>query len=216
MNRQEEFMNETFHMLAQPVMALRAAMELGLAEEMNEATARQLLADCLRLIDRLTQDLAVFRELASLDEQPPLQSSDGQALLQTAVEEIAPVAEASGIALHFSSQSSLIECNGPMFQRALFLLFDEMIAHAPDREISILMSPCNAGFRLELCPGIPPGQRRKLCHKLVQFAGGSDIRFASDRTSITFRKSCCLHIPAIPSPDEQIRTCTNLLSRMGQ
>jgi DNA-binding winged helix-turn-helix (wHTH) protein len=39
MNPQREFMSETFHLLAQPITALRATVELGLSKEANDARA---------------------------------------------------------------------------------------------------------------------------------------------------------------------------------
>ena len=79
MNPQREFMSETFHTLAQPIMALRATVELGLLKNASEQDSHLILEDCLRPIDRLMQDMAVLREITSLDEEPPLNLCDGQA-----------------------------------------------------------------------------------------------------------------------------------------
>jgi len=190
MNPQREFMSETFHVLAQPITALRARVEMGLSREANDAGVRQIFQECLNLIDRLMEDLAVFREIASLDEEPPLACCDGRALLASCVEELAPVAEDYGVTLHLSAQASEMLCSGPMLQRAIFVLLDAMIASAASGGgISISLSQHEDGVRLELCPGAPPGHRQELCRKLIQFAGGGGIQFDSCRTSITFQGS---------------------------
>jgi signal transduction histidine kinase len=190
MNPQREFMSETFHVLAQPITALRARVELGLRREANNAGARQICQDCLGLIDRLMEDLAIFREIASLDEEPPMASCNGRALLESCVEEWAPVAEDCGVALFLHAEEGEMQCCGPMLQRAILVLLDAMIASSPrGGAISIALSRHEDGLRLELSPGAPPGHRQELCRKLMQFAGGSGIQFDSDRISITFRGS---------------------------
>lgn len=204
MNQQREFMSETFHLLAQPITALRVTVELGLHKERAGTASQQTLEDCLRLIEHLMQDLAVFREISSLDEQPVLHSCDGRALLEGSVEEMAPVAQDRGIALQLSVEPAVMQCHEPMLQRAVFVLLDEMIACTPGGgQITISLRQFGSGFLLQICPGMPPGQRQKLCRKLMQFAGGSGIRFVSESTSITFRECSYRLLPAIPSTDKQ-------------
>jgi hypothetical protein len=159
------------------------------------------------MVDRLMQDLAVFREVSSLDEPPALYSCDGRALLERCVEEMALIAQDSGIALEFSAEPADIECHEPMLQRAVFVLLDEMIACAPSGcRVAISLRRCEEGCRFEVCPGMPPGQRQKLCRKLMQFAGGSAIRFVSGCTSITFRESTDRQFPALSLTDKQLLT----------
>lgn len=207
MNGQREFMSETFHTLAQPITALRATVELGLRKNPGEHASHLVLEDCLGLIDRLMQELALLREISSLDEQAPLQPCDGQGLLEGCVEEIAPVAEDRGVTLHLNAEPSLMLCNAAMLQRAIFVLLDEMIAGAAGgSEISVSLHARKDGFLLEIIPGTPRGHRQKLGHKLMRFAGGSGVRFDSDRTSITFRNCSHSDVPAIPSADERLFT----------
>ncbi len=130
MSPESEFISEAFHTIAQPIAALRATVELGLRDDARKP-ARRILEDCLRLTDRLMQEMAVLREIANLNDPPQLSSSDGQALLRTALEEMAPVAEASGVALQLDAEPAEILCHAPTFQRALFFLLDEM--HRPRR-----------------------------------------------------------------------------------
>lgn len=190
MNGQREFMSETFHTLAQPITALRAMVEIGLRKEPSEQASRQTLENCLQLIDRLMQDLAVFREITSLDEEPSLASCDGQALLRNCVEEMAIIAQAGGVTLHLNAEPALMQCNAAMFQRAIFVLLDEMIACTMrGGEITISLRSGTDGWVLEMRPGTLPGQRQKLSHKLMQFAGGRQILAAPGCTAITFRKS---------------------------
>lgn len=192
MNPQREFMSETFHVLAQPITVLRARVEMGLQKEAEDSGARQIFEECLGLIDRLMEDLAVFREMASLDEEPPLEFCDGRALLESCIAELAPVAEDCGVALQLSLAAGEMRCNPPLLQRAIFVLLDAMIAGtARGGAIRIALSRDRdeEGLRLELRPGAPPGRRPELCRKLMQFAGGSGIQFDSARSSATFRGS---------------------------
>jgi hypothetical protein len=126
-------------------------------------------------------------------------------LLERSVEEMALVAQDSGIALQLSVEPSGIQCHEPMFQRAVFILLDEMIACTPGGgKITLSLRKFGSGFLLKVCPGMPPGQRQKLCWKLMQFAGGSGIRFVSGSTSITFRECSYRPLPAIPLTDKQL------------
>lgn len=207
MNPQREFMSETFHTLAQPIMALRATVELGVLKNASEQDSHLILEDCLRLIDRLMQDMAVLREITSLDEEPPLESCDGQALLRGSVEEMANVAQSSGIALHLDAEPALLRCNAAMFQRAIFVLLDELIAGAvPGSAISISLRRFEDGFLLQLRPGTPQGQRQKLSHKLMQFSGGSGIRSTSGCTSVRFGENSSGNVPAASVEDKQLLT----------
>jgi signal transduction histidine kinase len=208
MNQQREFLNETFHVLAQPITALRCTVELGLLKTLDNKAAHKVLEDCLHLIGSLMQDLAVFREIASLEEPPPLQSCQGHTLLQGCVEEMGIVAQAGGSALLLSAEPAAIQCNEPMLQRAMFILLDEMIAATPDGgEISISLRANEGGFLVEVRPGMPQGQRQKLCQKLLQFAGGHAIRFDAGCISMTFEESSCR-----PFPSLQLQTDKQLLT----
>jgi len=203
MNLQSEFMSEAFHTLAQPIAALRATVELGLSDHAADP-AHHVLENCLRLTDRLMHEMAVLREIASLGEAPPLSLCDGQALLQTSVEEMMPVAEASGVALRLDAQPASILCHASTFQRALFFLLDEMIARsASSRAISISLRHGNDGFLLAIRPGSMQGRRGALCRKLVQFAGGRAIDSATGELSVLFHECSYRKVPAI-TLDKQI------------
>jgi signal transduction histidine kinase len=206
MNPDREFMCETFHALAQPITALRANIELGLGKHGEQAAIR-VLEDCLPLIDRLMQDLAVLREIASLDEPPALDSCEGRRLLQSSVEEMATVAQAGGIAIHLDPEPGAILCHAPMFQRAIFLLLDEIISGAGrNRTISISLRRREDEFLLEIRPGTPPGPRQKLCRKLMQFAGGCVLDSAAGNISATFRECSYQRPPATADADKRLLT----------
>jgi len=207
MSEQREFMSDTFHALAQPVTALRATVELALSKEMDASASQRAFENCLQLIDQLMQDLAVFREIASLDEQPPVETCDGRALLQSCVAEMELVAQESRVQLKLNAEAALIQCNIQMFQRAIFLLLDEMIASAPsDSEIAISFCKHDEGFMLEMCPGTLQGQRQKLCSKLMRFAGGFDICATSESITGIFRDHTYRHIPALTLVDKRVLT----------
>jgi signal transduction histidine kinase len=207
MNPQRDFISESLHALAQPITALRATVELGLRRPPEPQALRQTLEDCLLLVDRLMRELALFREIASLDEQPPLASCDAKALLESCVEEMAPVAQASDIALHLTTEDAHIECHEKTLQRAIFLLLDELIAAAPvSREISLSLRRHEEGYRLDLHPAVPHGLRQKLCQKLLHFAGGFAIGSTSGGISVLFRDGSYQHLPATCLTDTQFLT----------
>jgi signal transduction histidine kinase len=200
MNQQSEFINDAFHVLAQPIMALRATVELGLDAAPQDS--RRALDDCLHLIDQLMQDMAVFREIASLDEALPLESHAGDALLQSCVEEMTPVARECGVLLHLAAEAAAIECHEATFRRAMFVLLDELIASMPrGGEVWLALRSEEAGVRLEVRPGTRRGTRQKLCWKLLQYAGGSLKCSADGSTSAVFPKSRGRHSGAIPLAD---------------
>jgi light-regulated signal transduction histidine kinase (bacteriophytochrome) len=204
---QSEFVHETFHALAQPITALRHTVELALRKDLNGQAARQTLEDCLPLIDRLMQDLALFREIASLEKEPPIDSCDGQALLQSSVDEMSLVAKACGITLRLNAEPAAIVCHAPTLQRAIFILLDAVISNRTgrNRKISISLRRCEDEFLLEVRPGPPQGLRLELCRKLMQSAGGSALASAADSISIRFREGSP-QSPAPNSADQKLLT----------
>ncbi|HVJ05329.1 MAG TPA: hypothetical protein VM578_06640 [Candidatus Saccharimonadales bacterium] len=207
MSREREFINETFHLLAQPITALRATMELGLSKKLNEEESHQVLEDCLSVLDRLMLDVAVFREIASLEDAPELSCHDGHSLLHSCAEEMTIVADASNVELSLTFEPVVIQCNEPSLRRAMFVLLDEMIAAAPaGSKISVILRNRANAAVLEVHPGIPHGQREKLCLKLLQFAGASDIHLEADHASVDFRKGSYRQYRAITSADKQLLT----------
>lgn len=187
MNAQSEFMNEALHVMAQPLTALRTALELGSKDHANQVAARRTFEDCLGLVDRLIQELAVLREVAGLQPERPLELCDGHDLLNSCAVEMAPVAEAFGVALRVEAEPAEIECNAAALQRALFLLLDELIASTPSEGILIRMTKQQTDARLELHPGTAPGRRRQLFRKLIESAGGREVDLDSARTRCYFR-----------------------------
>jgi signal transduction histidine kinase len=190
MREQREFISETFHALAQPITLLRATVELGLLKIQNDETSKQVLGDCLYMIDRLMQDLSILREIAILENAPPLQSCLGNTLVESCVEEMAPVAQDSGVTVLANTERVSIECNEAMFQRAIFLLLDATIASTPlGGTISVSLRRREDGVLLEVGSGALQGPREKLCLKLMQYAGAHSIRSESGSTSAIFRES---------------------------
>ncbi len=208
MSALREFISESFHDLAQPVTALRVTVELGLCKDADGPVRHSVLLDCLSLIDRLTQELAVLREFVSHDEEPPLDSCDGQSLLQSSVAEMDPVAQSSGIALYLHTEPALLLCHAPTLRRAIFVLLDAMIADAGrNRRISISLRRVENEFLLEIRPGLPQqGLRQKLCWKLLEFAGGRASACYDGGISIIFRECSPQRSP--------ITTDKNLLSSL--
>jgi signal transduction histidine kinase len=190
MKPQFELLDDAFHVLSQPVTALRTALELGLRDEADQPAARKIFEDCLGQLDRLMQELAIFREIASLEEEAPIACHDARQLLEACVEEMAAIAEAGGVALDVSAEQAAMQCNAPMLERAIFLLLDEMIAGTgAGGDISIRLTAGEQGLQLELRPGTSPGRHQQLYRKLIQVAGGSEIHFDSERTRCTFPRA---------------------------
>lgn len=202
MNPQQEFIRETFHALAQPLTSLRMTVELGLEKVADQHAAEQSLVDCLLLIERIMQDLAIFREIANLGEEPAIDACDGPALLQSSTEEMAMVAQASGILLHLNAEPAVIVCHAPTLQRAIFVLLDAIIAGTTrTSKISISLRRCEDEFLLEVRPGAPPGLRQELCRKLMQVAGGRVIAASAGVITTMFRECSLRPFPAAPTAD---------------
>ena len=163
MNQQEEFMNETFHVLAQPIMALRAADGDWASVRKWNGTGRapDLLENCLepdRSPDARSGRLA-------RDRQPrraaPAALLRRQSTAEICIDELTPLAEANGSALHLSAQAALIECNAPMLHRAIFVLLDEMIAARPgERNLHLFESGARLDFALSCAPAYRPDSAR--------------------------------------------------------
>jgi signal transduction histidine kinase len=183
------FLDETFHALAQPLMALRATVELGLVEDPSKLDATQVLGECLRSIDDLTQKMAMLREIASVDEPAALKPCDGDAILRGCVEEMYPVAHDHEVAIHLDAHIAFMNCDETMFRRAMFVLLDAMLAALPSGgDIHLRLEEQDDCVRLIAHPKTPTGLRQRLCSKLMHAAGGSVSSCATDMT-VLFRKA---------------------------
>jgi signal transduction histidine kinase len=207
MNQPRTFLDEAFHALAQPVMALRATVELGLAEEPGKLDSAQILVDCLRLIDKLTRDLALVREIASIERPPTLEASDGAALLRSCAEEMAPVARERGVSIHVDADAAAMECDPGKFRRAMFVLLDGLLAVVPDEgEIRLTLREDESGLRLAVFPAALGALRQKLCWKLMQSAGGTVTGCAEPDATILFPKAAGRQLPVTPLAHKQFLT----------
>ncbi len=203
MNCRRQWISDAFHVLAQPITALRVAAEFGL----RERSERKALKECVQLLDRLTRDLAIFREIAGLDEEAPLQPCEGHNLLQTCVDEMAPIAQARTAALQFTAQPVLMQCNPALFERAVFILLDELLAASRGgAKISLSLEYCEEGALLAVRPGMRPGQRRELFCHLMQFAGGSSLRAEAACTYVMFPSVPYRQFPIPAGAHEQVLT----------
>ena len=192
MTEPHTLLDETFHALAQPLMALRATVELGLAEAPSKLDAPQVLGECLRLLDQLTDQMSIMREIASVENAPSLESRDGDAILRGCADEMATVAQEYGVAIHVDASVTMIECDEPTFRRAAFVLLDAMIAAMPHGgEIRLGLIEDGDCLQLVVSPETRAGLRHKLCWKLMQAAGGSAKTCADGSTSVMFRKASC-------------------------
>jgi signal transduction histidine kinase len=204
MNQPRTFLDEAFHALAQPVMALRATVELGLSEEPDKLDSKQVLGDCLRLIDKLTRDLALVREIASIEKPPTLEVCDGAALLRSCVEEMAPVARERGISVHVEADAAPMECDPGKFRRATFVLLDSLLAIVPaDDEIRLTLREDGSALRLVVFPAAIGALRQKLWWKLIQSAGGT---LTEPGATILFPKAACRQIPVTPLAHKEFLT----------
>ncbi len=191
MNQSRTLLDETFHALAQPVMALRATVELGLSEEPDKLEARRVLGECLRLIDALMQEVAVMREIANVEDATTLADCNGEALLRSCVEEMAAVAHEGGVAVCVDAKAETMECDEMKFRRALFVLLDGMLAVMPHGgEIRLRLHEEEGDFlRLVARPALPSGLRQKLCRKLMRAAGGQLMNCADGNMAVLFHKA---------------------------
>lgn len=190
MNQPRTFLDEAFHALAQPIMALRATVELGLEEKPCNLDSGQVLGDCLRLIDKLTRDIALVREIASFEKLPTLEACDGAPLLRSCAEEMAPVAREHGVSIHVDADATTMECDPGTFRRAMFVLLDSLLAAVPgEAEIRLTLRENEGGLRLTVFPAVFEALRQKLCWKLMQSAGGTVTGSAEPGATILFPKA---------------------------
>jgi signal transduction histidine kinase len=205
MNQSRTLLDETFHALAQPVMALRATVELGLSEGQE---AQPVLGECLRLIDALMQEMAVMREIANVEDATMLTDCNGEALLLSCVEEMAAVAHEGGVAVRVDAKAEAMECDEMIFRRALFVLLDGMLASMPHGgEIRLRLENEEHGFlRLMARPAMPSGLRQKLCWKLMRAAGGELMNCADGNMAVLFHKVTVRQLPSNPLVHEQVLT----------
>lgn len=189
MNQPHTFLDEAFHALSQPVMALRATVELALTEEPGKLDSEQVLGDCLHLIDKLMRDLALVREIASIEKPPALETCDGAALLRNCAEEMAPVARERGVSIRVDADAATMECDPTKFRRAMFVLLDGLLAAVPDEgDIRLTLSEDERGLRLSVRPAQLGALRQKLCWKLMQSAGGTLTGSAEPGATVLFLK----------------------------
>ena len=205
MNQSRTLLDETFHALAQPVMALRATVELGLSEGQE---AKPVLGECLRLIDALMQEVAVMREIANIEDATTLTDCNGKALLCSCVEEMAAVAHEGGVAVCVDAKAETMECDEMKFRRALFVLLDGMLAAMPHGgEIRLRLDDEEGGFlRLVARPAMPSGLRQKLCWKLMRAAGGQLMNCADGSMAVLFHKVTDRQLPPTPLAHERVLT----------
>jgi signal transduction histidine kinase len=195
-SEQDELLSDAFHLLAQPIVALRARVELGLLRPLSEGESRKTLKSCLMLVDRLMSELALVREIATLqEERPPLAPCDGPGLVKEIGEELAPVAEEAGITLTLEAGPGWLLASEAALRRALFLLLDATLGSArKGSRVTLALRPAadeaddraQQRYQLELRPGVPPGGRRELCRKLLARAGGTGLAFEEERSSAAF------------------------------
>ena len=196
MNSQGEFLSDAFHLLAQPIVALRARIELALIQPLKESECRQTLEGCLELVDRLMHEVALLRELANLEENAPQSGCDGLRILQETVAELAPVAEQEGIALELNSEPAMLLASEAALRRALFVLLDATLGGVGSGgRVTRALRPTADSYELEIRPGVPPGGRRELCRRLLQHAGGRGLHFKDGHSTAILRRS------GAPAPD---------------
>lgn len=205
MNSTPTFLDETFHALAQPLMALRATVELGLAKDPSELDAPQVLGECLRSIDDLTQKMAMLREIASVDDPATLKACNGEALLRSCVDEMYPVAHDRGVSIHVDAEVGSMDCDEMMLRRAMFVLLDAMLAALPNGgEIRLRFEEQDDCVCLIARPQTLAGLRQRLCWKLMRAAGGSVM--TGPDSAVLFRKVTARHFPPNSLFGEQVLT----------
>jgi signal transduction histidine kinase len=208
MKQLRTLIDDAFHALAQPVMALRATVELGLSEEPDKLEAQRVLGECLRLIDALTQEMAVAREIANVEDATTLTDCNGEALLCSCVEEMSAVAHEGGVAVFVDAKAATMKCDEMILRRALFVLLDGMLAAMPHGgEIRLQLEDEESDFlRLVARPPMPRGLRQNLCWKLMQAAGGQLMNCADGSMAMLFHKATDRSLPPIPLIHERVLT----------
>jgi signal transduction histidine kinase len=189
MNTPGSWLDEGFHSLAQPIMALRIAIEIGFPEEKLPTEMLTTRSECFQLLDRLAGDLAVMREIWHLENARELMVHNGGELLESCVAEMAAVAMAKGISIDLDADSVAMECDADMFCRAVFLLLDEAIASNPhENRISLKLHDDPRGACFDAYPVPQRGLRWQLCWEIMKSAGGVLVGNTKSQASVLFRK----------------------------
>jgi len=199
------YLNEGFHALAQPMMAMRATLELALDGDGTDA--RQALAETLLLLEQLTRDLSVLREMTGLDEVVDRSNCAAGPVLWECVEEMQPVAQAEGVKLHARVEFVTMLCNEFVLRRALFVLLDTLIAEAaPGSEVNVQLASEDGTARLESRPAPLDRMRAQLCCRLLEHAGASVSHAADGGLVAVFRSETGRQIPPETSADKDLLT----------
>jgi signal transduction histidine kinase len=205
MTSEKSYLDETFHKLSQPVMAMRATLELAL--EGDGTDVRQALGETLLLLEQLTRDLALLREMTGLGDTAVLSLCAAGPVLWECVEEMLPVARAGSVKLHARVVSVRVLCNEEVLRRALFVLLDALIAAgAPGSEVCLQLADENGMARLESRPMLLDQMRSQLCCRLLEHAGANVSHAADGGLVAMFRSETCRQIPAKTSADEGLLT----------
>ncbi len=205
MNAETNYLNEAFHTLSQPVMAMRATLELAL--EGDGTDARQALGETLLLLEQLTRDLALVREMAGLGNVIDRSVCAAEPLLWECIEEMQPVAQAGRVKLHASVATVKMLCCESLLRRALFVVLDTLIAEAtPGSEVYVQLAADDGTTRLELRPAPMERMRAHLCCRLLEHAGASVSHAADGGVVAVFRSETGRQIPANTSVDEGLLT----------
>jgi signal transduction histidine kinase len=188
MSAQGELLSDILHLLAQPIVAMRATVEFALRKPLDENESKRTLQSCLQLLDRLMDEVALSREIVSLEEEPLRKDCDASPVLREIAEEMEPVAGAGGVTMELKLDSGTLWCSEDALRRALFLMLDTTLAGIPvGGRLQLQLRRDGEGYQLEMRPGAAPGGRRELCRGLLQAAGGSAVQLDEQRSIAAFQ-----------------------------
>lgn len=166
----EDYVQALTHELKSPTAAIAGAAEL-LGEDLAEADRRRFLANIRNEAARLQALIERMLELAEIENRDALdcpQVLDPAALLEEALDSLAPQLERRGIRLIRALPVGRIQVQGDalLLHRALVNLLDNAINHSPagaTLEVSLQTAPGQA--RCSICdrgPGIPDYARDRV------------------------------------------------------
>jgi signal transduction histidine kinase len=126
--RQQRFVAETFHVLGQPLTALRCSLELALLSEATGADEyRAALKSALFHTDRVLEAATYARELAEAEDPGNCRPTDVASVIRTVVQEFEPVAESLGLSIVLVCDAGLVVyADADRLQRVTFRLLDAL------------------------------------------------------------------------------------------
>lgn len=188
------FLRDAWHDLKTPAAAVKATVEVledGALEDLDQA--KRFLANLRRSSDQLERTLDDLVTLARLETSTLAEDRRAVVgeLVEHAVDEVRPLADARGVKVTLDDQSNGVElaCDADAIARALGNLLDNAVNASPQGEVQLHLSATDAILVIEVAnsPGqVPEEMRARLFHRAAtsRKGSGSGLGLAITRAAV--------------------------------